>query len=111
MLSVSLHRAPVVPPQVRYDWTRPWHPLQSHLLRYDWSSTGSVLLIKRLLSSYNLTAMASKLEAMASNLVAMASNLIAMASKLEVMASNLVPMASNLTASNLFVFQDQATSI
>ena len=25
---------PVVPPQVRYDWTRQWHPPQSHLLRF-----------------------------------------------------------------------------
>ena len=43
----SLFGAPVVPPQVLYDWTRTWHPPQSHLLRrYDWSPIGSIYLLR-----------------------------------------------------------------
>ena len=29
-LDQPLHRLRRIPPQVRYDWTRNWHPPQSH---------------------------------------------------------------------------------
>ena len=39
------YRAPVVPPQAQYDWTRPWHPgPQSQLLRFGMTGAQTGIL-------------------------------------------------------------------